>query len=240
MQKTTFWTQRRFAGFTLMIGCCLFLTAAGMIPRDAQGNYSILMPPRAALLIIAQQMTLAQWDTSLFICGVTITALGFAQLTELLWESKGRVFSHLGLLSALFGAVMVVIALAFSLGVDTLAAQETARMGVVPDYYVPLTGWTNALFQIYTVAAFLSLMLYGGALFVSRILPRWLSWTAMIYGLAGLGLFAYAQDMPPFVHYLLPMLMGILLLLRGNQTPQHHHTEVETMPAEPPASKGTR
>ncbi len=71
MQKRTFWTLQRFTGLTLIVGCCLFLLAAGLIPRDAQGNFSINLPPRDALLVIAGQTTLAAWSTSLFISGVS-------------------------------------------------------------------------------------------------------------------------------------------------------------------------
>jgi hypothetical protein len=228
MVKSTFWTQRRFAGFSLIVGCFLFLLAAGLIPRDAQGNYSVGLPPRAALLVIAEQTTLAQWSTSLFICGVIVTALGFALLTKLLWDSGERTFSSLALLALWFGIVLIVIFLAFRLGVDPLAAQETARTGAVPAYYEPLKRWAMTLFQVYTVCACSALALYGGALLVTRLLPHWLSWTALIYGLAELVLFAVAGDLPPFLHYLLPIVIGFLLL-RRHSVPPSSRAEVEPL-----------
>lgn len=223
MAKKPFWTHRRFTGLTLILGCFLFLGAAGLIPRDAQGNYSVTLPPRAALLVEASQTTLSQWSTSLFISGVLVTALGFALLTRLLWDIGEHPFSYLALIATLFGAVLMVIFLAFRLGVDPLAARDTARTGVVPDYYEPLKLWATALFRIYTVFAFLALALYGRAVLSAWILPRWMGWTAIVYGLAGLGLFAYAQDIPPFLHYLLPSVMGSLLLLRRAQLPAARH-----------------
>jgi hypothetical protein len=225
VSKSTWLTQRRFAGITLLLGCFLFLLAAGLIPRDAQGTYIVTLPPRAALLVIAEQTTLAQWSMSLFLSGIIVTALGFALLTRLLWDSGERAFSYLALLASWFGVVLVVIYLAFRLGVDPLAAQETARTGAVPDYYEPLKLWGTTLFQVYTVCACSALALYGGALLVSRMLPRWLSWTAIIYGLLVLLLFAYAHDIPPFLHYLLPIVIGILLLLRRYQLPTASHRQ---------------
>jgi hypothetical protein len=213
MAKSAFWTPRRFAGCTLLLGCFLFMGAASLILRDAQGNFSVNLPPRAALLLIAAQTTRFEWSTSLFLSGVIVTALGFALLIRLLWESGERTFSLLALIASLLGLVLLVIYLAFWLGVDPFAAQETARTGVVPDYYLPLTMWTTALFRVYTALAFSALALAGGALLISQVLPRWLSWTAIVYGLVGLALFAYAHDIPPFVHYLVPIVMGILLLL---------------------------
>ena len=225
MSHRTFWTPRRFAGFTLLLGCFLYLTAAGLLPRDAQGNFSVTLPPREDLLVIVAQPTLFQWSMSLFLSGIIVTALGFALLTKLLWDSGERTFSYLALIVSLFGVVLLVVHVAFWLGVNPLAGQETARTGVVPAYYEPLTVWTMALFRIYTVFAFSAIALYGGALLVSRMLPRWISWTAILYGLAGLGLFAYAHDIPPFLHYLLPIVMGILLLLRRYQVPTASYRE---------------
>jgi hypothetical protein len=234
MLKSTFWTQRRFAGFSLIVGCLLFLLAAGLIPRDAQGHYIVNLPLRAALLVIATQTTLAQWSMSLFICGVIVTALGFALLTRLLWDSGEHSFSSLALIASWFGTVLVVIFLAFRLGVDPLAAQETARTGAVPAYYEPLQRWGTTLFQVYTVCASSALALYGGALLVARLLPRWLSWTAIIYGLLVLALFAYAHDLPPFLHYLLPIVVGILLLRRRDQVPTASHRQEGAVVARAP------
>jgi hypothetical protein len=231
MLHRTFWTARRFAGFTLIGGCFLFLGGAGLLPRDAQGNFSVNLPTQAKLLAIAAQPALFQWSTSLFLSGILVTALGFALLTRLLSDSGERTFSYLALIVSLFGTVLIVIYLAFWLGVTPLAGQETASTGVVPAYYEPLTAGTTALFRIYTVLAFSALALYGGALLVARMLPRWISWTALLYGLAGLGLVAYYHDIAPFVQYLLPIVMGILLLLRW--APQNLRQREDASP--PPA-----
>jgi hypothetical protein len=190
-----------------------------LTPTDAQGNYSVPLPDRARLLVIAAQTTRFQWSTSLFLSGVFVTALGFALLTRLLWDSRERTFSYLALIASLLGVALVVIVLALWLGVDPFAAQETARTGVVPAYFEPLTLWGTALFRIYTVLAFLALALYGGALLVSRLLPRWLGWAAMMYAVAGLGVLAYAHDFLPFGHYLALTVIGVALLLRQNQRP---------------------
>jgi hypothetical protein len=45
------------------------------------------------------------------------------------------------------------------------------------------------------------------------VLPHWVGWLAIVYGLAGLRLLGFTGDAPPFLHYLMPLLIGILLLL---------------------------
>ncbi len=57
------------------------------------------------------------------------------------------------------------------MSIDPWAAQELARTGVMPDYYVPLTLWTQALFVIYTLLAYCALVAYGGAMLSTRVLP---------------------------------------------------------------------
>jgi hypothetical protein len=228
MTKKSFWTDRRFTGLTLMLGCFLFLGAAGVMPRDVQGNFLVNLPLREQLLVIAAQPSLFQWSFSSFICGTIVTPLGLAMLTRLLSDAGDRTFSHLALIASLFGAVLLVIYLAFPLGFAPLAGQETARTGVVPGYYVPLTLMTWPLFVIYTILAFSALGAYGGAVLSTQVLPRWVGWLAIVYGLLGLVSAGFAAgNVPPFVHYLMPIVIGILLLRQRSQVPTRNHREEE-------------
>ena len=108
----------------------------------------------------------------------------------------------------------MVIYLAFPLGVDPIAAQATASTGTVPQYFQPLTLWTNVLFVIYTVLAFVALACYGGSVLSTHVLPHWVGWVLIVYCLAGLVLTVTTQgNVPPFLQHLLPIVLGILLLL---------------------------
>lgn len=133
--------------------------------------------------------------------------------TSLLRDAGDRTFSQVGLIAFVFGAVLWVINLAFRLSIDPWAAQETAKTGEIPEFYVPLTHWTGALFVIYTILAFSALAVYGGAILSMGVLPHWVGWLAIVYGLAGLGLVGFTGDSLPFLHHLMPLLMGILLFL---------------------------
>lgn len=238
MLKSTFWTQRRFTGISLIVGCVLFLGAAGLIPRDTSGNFMVNLPLREQLLVIAAQTSLFQWSFSVFIGGLIVTLLGLAMLTTMLRDAGDRSLSYLALIASLFGAVLMVIFIAFPLGVEPLAAQETARTGVVPDYYVQLTIWTQPLFVIYTILAFSALAAYGGAILSTRVLPHWVGWLALVYGSAGLVLAGLAAgNVPPFFHHLIPVVVGILLLLRRYQLPTRSHREEVATAAETPANR---
>ncbi len=220
MTKNIFWTRRRFTGITLIVGCFLFLGAAGLIPRDPSGNFIVNLPLREQLIAIGAQISLFQLSLILFISGLIITLLGLALLTLLLRDAGDATFSSLALVALLFGGVLMAIYLAFPLGAEPVAAQETIRTGVVPDSYVQLTLGTQPLFVIYTILAFSALAAYGGAILSTHVLPHWVGWFAIFYSLAGLLLAGFtAGNVPPFLHHLMPILIGVLLLLRRSQAP---------------------
>jgi hypothetical protein len=220
MAKNAFWTRRRFTGITLILGCVLFLGALGFMPRDSTGNFMVNLPLREQLLVIAAQASLFQWSFSLIISGIIVTLLGLAMLTTLFRDAGDATFSYLALIALLFGDILLVIFIAFPLGIAPLAAQEAVKTGVVPDYYVQLTLWTRPLFVIYTILAFSALAAYGGAILSTPVLPHWVGWLSIVYGLAGLVLAGFtAGNVPPFLHHLMPIVIGVLLLLRRPRIP---------------------
>ncbi|HEU0027909.1 MAG TPA: hypothetical protein VFQ25_12395 [Ktedonobacterales bacterium] len=170
-------------------------------------------PPREWLRLVFEHQALWRRATLLFITGVITTLLGLTLLGSLFRGAGDPGFSQVGLLAFAFGAVMWVINLAARLTVDPWAAKEMAATGKIPEVYTPITAWTGALFVVYTILTFTALALYGGAALATSLLPGWVGWASIIYGLAGLLLLAASRDAPPFLHYLMPILLGILLLL---------------------------
>jgi hypothetical protein len=218
MPKSTFWTERRFTGLILIMGCLLYIAAVGFMPRDAQGKLLVLLPDRASLLLVAAQPSLTELSFSLFIGGSIVTPLGFALLTRLLSDAGDRAFSQLALIAALFGAVLWVTYLALSLGISLFAAQETARTGVVPGYYELFGATTQPLFVIYTLLTFAAVLAYGGAVLNTRVLPHWVGSVTIVYTLLNLVAAGFAGgNAAPIVHYLMPMVMGVLLILQRGQ-----------------------
>jgi hypothetical protein len=212
--RTTFWSWRRLTGTTLILGCFLFMGGVGLIPRDAQGNFLVNLSLREQLLLISAQTPLFRWSFSLIITGVLVTILGLALFASRLRDAGDRIFSVLALVALVVGGVFMVIYLAFPLGVDPLAAHAVASTGVIPEYYLPLSLWTNVLFVVYTVLAFVALACYGGAVLSTQVLPRWVGWVLIVYSIAGLGFTGVTQgNVPPFLQHLMPIVIGILLLL---------------------------
>jgi len=226
MGKSTFWTERRFTGIVLILGFLLYVAAVVFMPRDAQGTLLVLLSDRAGLLLTAAQPSLFQWSFSLFVIGTIVTPLGLAMLTRLLQDAGDRTFSSLGLIVALFGAVLWVIVLSLSLGLGLLAGQDTARTGVVPGYYESGHVVFQPLLVIYTLLTFAALLAYGGAVLNTRVLPHWVGWVTIAYTLLNLVTTVFSGGVAaPFVHYVMPMVMGILLLRRSQVSSRNHREE---------------
>jgi len=234
MLHHAFWTERRFTGLLLMLGCLLYVAAGACMPRDVHGTILVLLPDRAALLLIAAQPTLTQLCFGLFISGSIVTPLGLALLTRLLWDAGDRTWSSLGLIAALFGAVLWVIYLGVSLGSGLRAAQDTVRTGVVPGYYAAVGTTIQPLFITYTLLTFAALLAYGGAILTTRVLSQWVGWVTLAYTLLNLASAGFAGgNAAPIVHYVMPLVMGILLLRRA---PRNRSQREEASPAPTPSA----
>ena len=215
MLRSTLWTEPHFTGLVLILGSLLFLGGPWLYwpLKDEKGAFIFGLPPREWLRLVFAHPRLWRWGTILFISVVIMTILGLAMFTNLLRDAGDRTFSQLGLITFAFGSVLWIISLAFRLSIDPWAAEETEKTAALPPFYVPLTRWTHALFIIYTILAFSALAAYGGAMLSTQILPQWVGWVSIIYSLTGLGLLGFTGDAPPFLHHLMPLLIGILLLV---------------------------
>jgi hypothetical protein len=75
-------------------------------------------------------------------------------------------------------------------------------------------GLTGALIRIFVVLAFLSHAAYGAALLQTGLLAGWLGWTTLIWNIGWLAVLFRAKDpYYPVLHFQLPLLAGILLLV---------------------------
>ncbi len=215
MLNSGFWTFQHITGITLIVGCLLFLSGAGSysLIRDEKGRMIFGQPPRAWVTMVHNHRALWRRATLLFISGTLITVAGLAGLTDTLAEGSTVRLARISLLAFVIAAALWVILLSFRLTVDPWAGEHLARTNTMPDTYEPLRLWLGPLFVIYTVLMFLGLALLGVAVLGTSTLPQWVGWLAIVYGLAGLALLAALRDAPPLLHYLAPLMMGILLVL---------------------------
>jgi hypothetical protein len=215
MSLTAWGTARHLTGLALVVGCTIFGVGATlyMYVRDKGGPVIFGQPTAVWLRLVHEHPRLWRWATVPFGAGVPVIVLAETELALLLRAAGDPGWAPLGLVATVLGAVPWLVNLAARLVVDPWAGAQQAATGAVPDVYEPLARWNGALFVIYTVLTFAGLGLFGAALLATSLLPGWLGWAAIAYGLAGLALLAITRDAPPFLHYLPVLAIGIGLLV---------------------------
>ena len=183
-----------------------------------KGNAGIFtLPVREHLLAIAANATIWRWANIFMGAAAVLLLAGLAMLTTILEGANERLLSRLGLVGWLVASVLWVIFSAFRATVTIRAAQEmtaTGATGAVPPYYEPLAQWGYALFYVYAVVGYLTLAAYGGSLLQVGLVPGWAAWVTLIFSIAMLTLLLITGDTLPALHYIPPLVIGILLMFR--------------------------
>jgi hypothetical protein len=219
MALSDFFNEYRLIGILLILAFVSFAIGATLPIMGEKGNAAIFnLPVQEHLRAIARNSAAWRWANIFMGAAAIILLAGLTMLTTLLEGANERVLSRLGLAGFLFGALLWVVFSAFRATVTIRAAQEVASAdttGTVPPYYEPLAQWGGALFYVYAVVGFLALAAYGGSLLQVELLPGWVGWATLIFSIAILVQFLVMGDTLPAFHYFPPLLIGILLMLRG-------------------------
>jgi hypothetical protein len=182
---TDFWSFQRAAG-ALMVAAVVPLALGVFLFLSRNGVQG--GAPRSPAIFV--------WERGSILTAVILTAAGLMLLEGLLHETNGRVLARLGTGVYFFGAVLLVAAEAMQL----LEGQSS-----------------YPLIVLYVVLAFLGQAAVGGALLQSDLLPSWIGWTTIAWniGLLVILLIITPGDIYfPVAHHLMPLLIGILLLLK--------------------------
>jgi len=159
-----------------------------------------------------------RWANVFMGAAAVVLLTGLSMLTTLLEAAKERICSRLGLVGWLMATVLWVIFSVFRGVVTVKAAEEMGApgtTGAVPAYYELLAQWGFALFYVATVIGFLALAAYGASLLQVGLVPAWAGWATLAFSLALLVQLLVTGDTLSAFHYVPPMLIGVLLLLRG-------------------------
>jgi len=130
------------------------------------------------------------------IAAVVLTALGLTLFEKIFTVSGAAAFARLGAVTYLIGAVLLVAAEAMAL---------------------PRGEYSYPLIVVYIVLALLGQAAVGLALIQSGFIADWIGWVTLVWNLAFLIVLPLAtpKDMYyPFIHHLMPLLIGISLLMR--------------------------
>lgn len=217
MAALDFLNEYRVAGLLLVLAFLLFATGAGLATTSPKGNMNIFtLPLREYLSAVAGNAAVWRWVNIFMAAAAVILVAGLTILTTILEGAGERVLSRLGLVGMVLAAILWVIFSAYRATVTITAAQEMTATGVVPPYYEPLAQWGSGLFHVYAAVGFLALAAFGGSLLQVTLLPAWATWAGwatIIFSAAMLVLLLIMGDILPILHYLPPLLLGILLLI---------------------------
>ena len=180
----------------MILGSALFLIAAFM-PLSMR-VYSMADASKRLDTIIA---SLTQWRISqvLFGLGSLVGALGVGIFA---FAVRGQLFA-LSLFLAAPG--LAVGAVLWSIHVYRRAIDPQAfAFGTLP-------GWP---FAVYTILTLIGILLIGVAA-LSMWLPSWVGWLTIGAPVILFVVYLVGKDMPPFVHYLLLLIVGIAISRLG-------------------------
>ena len=181
-----YWSIERAAGLILVL--CSVASFPGFmmfgLRRGHRGG-----PPRSR----------AHWilERSSILSGVVLVAIGFMLLEGALQNTGGRVLANIGATAYFFGGVLLVAGEALML---TLGYEKV-----------------YGLIVIYVVMAFLAQAAIGGALIQSGLVAGSIGWITILWNIAWLivlSLLARRDLYFPVLHYLMPLVIGIALLLK--------------------------
>ncbi len=138
-----------------------------------------------------------RWERGFVMAAVLATVLGLALLEDILRAAGESVLARLGMITYLFGAVVVVVA-----ETSSLSKRE----------------WVYPQIVVYVVLAFLAQAAFGVGLLRTGLVAGWVGWATVIWNLAWLVVLPIIRPRNiyyPWLHHVAPLLIGIALLTPG-------------------------
>lgn len=138
-----------------------------------------------------------RWERGFVITAVLATVLGLVLLEDILNGAGDAGVARLGMVTYVFGAVVVVVA-------------ETSYLGN--------HAWVYPQVVLYVVLAFLAQAAFGVSLLQTELLAGWVGWVTIIWNIAwlvALLILSPRNIYYPALHHVAPLMIGIALLVKG-------------------------
>jgi hypothetical protein len=170
---------------SLLIQCFILFLFGGM-----------LFTGRVFLKWQIEERSFLVWERGFIIAAVLITVLGLVLLEDMLHTAGDSVLARIGLISYLFGAVIVVVA-----ETNTLSGRNAVDSQIV----------------IYVILAFLTQAVFGVALLRTGLVAGWAGWATVIWNVGWLLVMVLVRPADiyyPVLHHVAPLIIGIALLMK--------------------------
>jgi hypothetical protein len=137
------------------------------------------------------------WERGCVMAAVVVVVLGWGLLARILEAAGDTVLAPLGLLTLLLSAVLVLVA---------------------ESYFLSKQEWLQIPIVVHVVLSLLAQAAFGGALLQTDLLTGWIGWATILWSLGMLiylPVFKPRDIYYPWVHYVVPLIIGIGLLVKS-------------------------
>lgn len=211
-QEKSMQASQKVAGWLLASGSVIFLIAAFIPIADRAGNLIFTMPLRDWPAVIRDNSTLWGWTGAMYILASMLALLGANLLSDALHARGETVFSRLAPPALMLGVLLWVLEVAFRIGFTTWA-HEAATNNSTLDLFTRISGWLWVTFIVSSVLIVFSIAALGMAFLQIRLVSIWMGWLALGYALFATAYLLVTNDLPPFFHYVVLLVIGVCLLL---------------------------
>jgi hypothetical protein len=203
-------TGHSVVGGALVAGLVVFLVGA------AAWRQAYEQPLREALAVIHHDRRRRAWIHLWMIPAMFTTSAGLFGLLLVIGDGAAGVLAAMAAAVFALGAVCWITSLAFRLTVVPWAAERTVSDGDPPDGFAALDSWAGSLYVAHMASAYVAFALLGAAVLVAGLLPGWVGWVGIGWGLVFLAGFVGTRFAgpfnPPFWAHTYSALVGVMLL----------------------------
>jgi hypothetical protein len=201
-------------GIALVLSTLIYHGGLAYLFARAQFGEVLNVPRGQKLLIIARHINDYRWGCRLILIGWVVAALGYTMLSALLSDTGAPTISMLTVVLFLLAIASAIVFWGLYVPPTILAAEETARTSTAPAYYEILQAAAESSLGIYQLLALLSTAGFGWALLETGLLPTWVGWAAIGWGLLWAAVHLRSHETIPLLPMVMPVVIGTALLLK--------------------------
>jgi len=201
-------------GIALILSTLIYHGGLAYLFARAQFGEVLKLPRRERLLIIARHPDAYRWGFRIVLVGWIVAALGYVMLAALLRDAGDPIISTLASVLFLIAIASAFVFWAFSVSPTLLAAEETARTSNVPEYYESLQLAAESSLGVYQLLGLLATAGFGWALLQTGMLPSWVGWLTLGFGVVWAGVFLKTSEAIPLLPMVMQVVIGVSLLLK--------------------------
>ena len=201
-------------GIALILSTLIYHGGLAYLFARAQFGEVLKLPRRERLLIIARHPDAYRWGFRIVLVGWIVAALGYVMLAALLRDAGDPIISTLASVLFLIAIASAFVFWAFSVSPTLLAAEETARTSNVPAYYEILQVSAESSLGVYQLLGLMATAGFGWALLQTGMLPSWVGWMTLGFGVVWAGVFLKTSEAIPLLPMVMQVVIGISLLLK--------------------------